>query len=178
MGSGDAGEASEELNWNSENGRGLRLRTGAPLERSSYTGAMNHMLDFLSTASNEKLGAWALASGLVTYLVFGRFGLVLISVVAGILLHATWEVYTGGGGGGLVKDKENKRRKEVGLDVVARVLEWRRSQGRSDDGDNQEYRNGDAVRASGGGEDFTEFRPRTRTALSRLVDAVIRDYVQ
>jgi len=176
-------EAPEEPNDSaseSPNARGLREQTvtGAFLEKAAFTGFVNYVLHFLSAASNEKLGACALALGLVTYFVLGRFGLVLIGMIGGIVLHATWETSAGFGVDERFKDKENSRRKEEGLDVIARVLNWRQSQGVSDKDADHGATNGDASGASERGEEMTDFRPATRAALSRLIDAVIRDYVQ
>lgn len=181
MVSASADEAPEELNakaFESRNAHVWGEQTGVLLERTSYIGFMDRVVHFLSTASNEKLGACALALGLVTYLGLGRFGLVLIGMVAGVVLQATWEGYIGSGVGGPVRDKENKRRKEVGLDIVARVLDWRHGPIVSDEGDNQGNTNADAIQLAEHQENFGDLRPATRAALSRLVDAVIRDYVQ
>ena len=150
----------------------------AVVETPFYVGFMNHVLHFLSTASNEKLGACAAACGLVTYLVLGRFGLVIIGMVAGIVLHAAWEGYTGSGIDQRARDEEKKRRREVGLDVAARVLDWRQSQCGSHEDRSRGNIKGDALQALERQEDFVEFRAATRTALTRLVDAVMRDYVQ
>lgn len=181
MASASAGEAPEQLNakaFESRNPHVWGEQTGVLLERTSHIGFMDRVLHFLSTASNEKLGACALALGLVTYLGLGRFGLVLTSIVAGVVLHATLEGYTGSGVGGRTRDKENIRRKETGLDIVARVLDWRQGPIVSNEGDNQGNTNADAIQPAERQEDFGDFRPETRAALSRLVDAVIRDYVQ
>src|SRR5277367_4066951 len=49
----------------------------------------NATLNFLSTASNETLGAFVVGLAASTYLVLGRLGLVLIGAVGGVILHAT-----------------------------------------------------------------------------------------
>ncbi|KAI9877389.1 MAG: hypothetical protein M1830_004039 [Pleopsidium flavum] len=146
---------------------------------STAQNLINYVLHFLSVASNETLGTCILALGTATYLVLGRVGLVLIGVIAGILLHATWEGNTGSGGDGEVKDPEYeyRRRRELGLDVVARVLDWRQRQAtRSGD-----HENGgtdvDVLSLSQGQLDFADFQPATGTALTQLVDAIIRDYI-
>ena len=51
----------------------------------------SYALNFLSNASNETLGACFVGLGATTYLVLGRIGLVLIGVVGGVVLHATWD---------------------------------------------------------------------------------------
>src|SRR2546421_4056543 len=84
------------------------------------------VLDFLSTASNETLGACAVALCAITYLVLGRVGLVLIGAAGGIVLHATWEAsnHTGAGEQGAATDGGRKKR-ELGIEVVKRSLDWR-----------------------------------------------------
>lgn len=134
-------------------------------------------LDFLSTASNETLAACVIGLGATTYFVLGRVGLVLIGVVGGFVLHATWEH-----SGHDLKDEnskaaELKRRKQVGLDVVNRVLEWRSAAG-ADAGDGSwdpisKGNEGSAITL-----DFSEFQRSTAAALTGLTDAVVRDYVK
>jgi len=175
------GEAPKEPNENafeSPSAQVLREQTGAIRERSSYFGSVHYVLHFLSTASNEKLGACALALGLTTYLVLGRVGLVLIGMIVGIVLHAAWEGYTDKRRDDRFSDKGGKRKKDEALDRVARVLDWKLSDGVPDEGDIQGNTNDDSLRTSERWEDFSDFRPATRTAMGRLVDAVICDYVQ
>jgi hypothetical protein len=131
-------------------------------------------LQFLSTASNETLGACLVGIGATTYLVLGRVGLVLMGVVGGVVLHATWE---GSGEGAISKALEERRRKEVGVDVVHRVLDWRsrKMQGSEDKEDE------DDIKLAVYGKkrlDYAGFRPETDGALNELTEAVIRDYVK
>ena len=141
-----------------------------------YTGIL---LDFLSNASNESLGACVIGLGASTYFVLGRVGLVLIGIVGGIVLHATWE-YNGhnhGHEGDDAKALEPKRRREVGLDVVQRLLDWRDSKPGSDE---VEQKQSQALAASSSKAqlDYSGFAPATSAALEGLSDAVIRDYVK
>lgn len=126
-------------------------------------------LNFLSTASNETLGACLVGLGATTYLILGRVGLVLIGVVSGVALHAAWE--------GKAEDVhsraiEERRRKEVGLDVIQRALRWRKDrEDLAEDGTQDIY-------ASPERQDFSDFKTDTATALEEMTDAVIRDYVK
>jgi hypothetical protein len=132
-------------------------------------------LRFLSTASNETLGACLVGIGATTYFVLGRVGLVLMGVIGGVVLHATWE---GSGEGVISKAVEERRRKEVGVDVVHRVLDWRSGQKK---GSEEEDDATDSVKVEVYGNkrlDFTGFRPETEQALNELTEAVIRDYVK
>lgn len=136
----------------------------------------DHALRFLSTASNETLGACLVGLGGVTYLVLGRVGLVLMGVVGGIVLHAQWENNIQEFfGDETARAGEEKRRKETSLDVLKRVLDLQAqkqkdSARRDDDLDVQLF--------SGKQLDYSSFQPETAEALDELTDAVIRDYVK
>ncbi|KAI9762541.1 MAG: hypothetical protein M4579_000344 [Chaenotheca gracillima] len=135
----------------------------------------NQALDFFSNASNETLGACFVGLGATTYLVLGRVGLVLIGVVGGVVLHASWENSNDGESVAIdARAKENRRRREVGLDVVRRVLDWRENKSKEDDDNEIEER----LLAAGKEADFASFAPATREALASFTDAVIRDYVK
>jgi hypothetical protein len=141
-------------------------------------GITNAALNFLSNASNETLGACAIGLCASTYLVLGRVGLVLIGAVGGIVLHATWE---GSNGDGHDRDttfnNTARRRKELGIEVARRVLDWK------------DRRNGALAEAEVADEkieasvatkalDYSDFQPATGEALTILTDAIIRDYVK
>ena len=141
-----------------------------------YTGIL---LDFLSNASNETLGACVVGLGASTYFVLGRIGLVLIGIVGGVVLHATWE-YNGqnhGHEGDDIKALELRRRREVGLDVVRRLLDWRDSKSGSDKA-KQERSQVTARSSSKPDLDYSSLAPATSAALEGLSDAIIRDYVK
>ena len=130
----------------------------------------NNVLNFLSNASNQTLGACLVALCATTYLFLGRLGLLLIGSVCGIVLHATWERSTDSN----VDDfaAEVKRRREVGLDIVQRVLNWQ-------DGKQVTQSTDEEISQSGNQAlDFKDFQPATGAALTGLVDAIIRDYVK
>ncbi|KAF1848700.1 uncharacterized protein K460DRAFT_415217 [Cucurbitaria berberidis CBS 394.84] len=136
-------------------------------------------LHFLATASNETLGACLVGLGAGTYLILGRVGLVLIGVVGGVVLHATWEGRMQDVGHGEKAGKGTEaRRRELGVDIAHRVLDWRetRTQGES------KYEESDSDLSlklySGKKLDYSDFRPETAAALAELTDAVIRDYVK
>ncbi|CZS88072.1 uncharacterized protein RCO7_01041 [Rhynchosporium graminicola] len=120
-------------------------------------------LQFLSTASAEVIGGIALGLAASTYLILGRLGLILIGAVGGIVLHAAWERQN--------QDSASieRLRKEKGLDVVQRILNLRGTQNAGGEHENEDKVVGDS---------FEGFQPETATALTELVDAVIRDYVK
>ncbi|KAF2746838.1 hypothetical protein M011DRAFT_468133 [Sporormia fimetaria CBS 119925] len=131
-------------------------------------------LHFLSTASNETLGACLVGLGAGTYLVLGRVGLILIGVVGGVVLHASWEGQAHHGRG--TETALEGRKRETGVDLARRVLEWRTTA----KGTEEQSQESDLdVKVFAGKQlDFSDFRSETASALTELTDAVIRDYVK
>lgn len=123
------------------------------------------ILRFLSAASAETIGGIVVALAASTYLILGRLGLILIGILGGVVLHATWE-----GQSSLAGKTTEDARRERGLEILNRILDLRST-----------------VCAIGGEDDirhnqieygFEGFRPETASALNDLVDAIIRDYVK
>jgi len=131
-------------------------------------------IDFLSSASNETLGACLVGLGATTYFILGRVGLVVIGVAGGIVLHATWEKPTDD----RARQLEESRRKEVSLDVVHRILKWRESRPDEHVGSYEEYALDRVDVDSKSTLDFAGFRSETAAALNEFTDAAIRDYVK
>ena len=136
----------------------------------------NSALQFLSNASNETLGACAVGLAASTYLVLGRLGLVLIGAVGGIVLHATWEGQNGTDTQGDSQVRNQKRRRELGIEVTKRVLDWRDEKYAQHQ--NNEDENDRTIAALGSADDFTQFQPETRAALNEFTEAIIGDYVK
>lgn len=136
----------------------------------------NSALQFLSTASNETLGACAVGLAASTYLVLGRLGLVLIGAVGGIVLHATWEGQDAVNDCEGSQEKQQKRKRELGLEVTKRALDWRDRKRDERSVEDDELR---ILAATSGTapSDFADFRPETQVALNEFTDAIIRDYV-
>jgi hypothetical protein len=136
------------------------------------------VLNFLSNASNETLGACAVGLCATTYLVLGRVGLVLIGAAGGIVLHATWEASNNTTVGGQSNATDgSRRRREAGIEVVRRALDWRVT---SKDAREGQALKTDTVESLPDNKilGYSDFRPATRTALTALTDAVVRDYVR
>lgn len=149
-------------------------REGTSAKLQELTG---QVLEFLSNATNETLGACIVGLGAITYLVLGRVGLLLIGVVGGIILHATWEENNHIQANESIRESEVKNKKERGLDVITRVLDWReREQSRRLGSDNVHGQ--ESALLFSRNLDFSEFQPATGAALTSLTDAVIRDYVK
>lgn len=154
-----------------------RIPSLAPAGGISIQQLTDRALEFLSTASNETLGACLVGLGASTYIVLGRVGLVLIGMVGGVVLHATWESGPGSGADGASKTVEEKRRKETGLDVLHRVLSWRLQKSSDDEEPNTPVRV-DGAALTEGDLNYSSFKPKTADALRQITDAVIRDYVK
>ena len=132
-------------------------------------------LDFLSNASNETLGACIVGLVAITWLLLGRVGLVLIGIVGGVILHATWEGDTQNNANDEARALEARKRREKGLDIALRLLDWRdrREDNRELDGVRER-----PIVAPQKELDFAGFPPETKDALSNLVDTIVRDYVK
>ncbi len=160
--------------------------TSSPSPQSRPTNAVTiaqdfttRALDFLSHANNETLGACLVGLAAVTYLVLGRIGLLLIGVILGIVLQAAWDGSSRGGdeGGAEERVKEIRRRRETGLDVVTRALDWRDERG-SMMTDEEGSGDGEDKMALRGALNFSGFAKETAEALDSFTDAIIRDYVR
>ncbi|KAF2011849.1 hypothetical protein BU24DRAFT_396460 [Aaosphaeria arxii CBS 175.79] len=152
-----------------ETEKGKDLNPSTPL--------VDNVLQFLSTSSNETLGACLAGLGAATYLVLGRVGLILIGVVGGVVLHASWEGHAQRGDDGTTLGKE-KRRRELSTDIVKRVLNWRETVTKDKSTSSEDNSDLDVLLQSGQQLDYSDFRPETAAALTELTDAVIRDYVR
>jgi hypothetical protein len=137
----------------------------SPPENSrDVQGLITKCLQFLSTATPETLGAISVGLAAATWLILGKLGLILIGVLGGVVLHATWE------GQSTLVGADGIVRQQQGIDVVARILKWRDSQSTGkEEEDEEEVHLGDS---------FEGFQPETRKALNDFIDAVVRDYVK
>ncbi|KAL1310754.1 hypothetical protein AAFC00_001006 [Neodothiora populina] len=132
-------------------------------------------LHFLSHASNGTIGACLVGLSATTYLVLGRVGLMLIGLVGGVALHASWDAH-GETDRAAAREKELRKRREIGLEVVQRVLEWKTDRSGPDgDSDADEA---DVKILAKKKLDFSSFRPDTALALTTFTDAIVRDYVK
>ena len=159
------------------------ISNGAPIAPGVTDGAQkvtpkarqwtNTVLRFLSSASNETLGACIVGLGAVTYLILGRIGLVLIGLVAGVVLHAIWEESEHQDDNEKTNIEDRRRRREKGLDIIQRILDLRVKAPPNDFASEEnalQRPNGDDIK-------LATFAPDTRHALKNFIDSVIRDYV-
>ncbi|KAF1816340.1 hypothetical protein P152DRAFT_119627 [Eremomyces bilateralis CBS 781.70] len=167
------GSPSEEIK-----GEDAALTEPLPSLRITALSIADRALEFLSTASNETLGACLVGLSATTYFILGRVGLVLIGVVGGVALHATWDGTIRGLDISKDAASEEKRRREVALDVAQRVLEWRRDRKGDEDAEKPSQSMADLQLLSGTRLDYSSFRPETSAALTEFTDAVVRDYVK
>jgi hypothetical protein len=128
-------------------------------------------LHFLSHASNETLGACLVGLGATTYFVLGRVGLVIIGVAGGVVLHATWDGIRGDDRDDATKKADQQGRKEAGVEVAKRLLEWKAKQAAA------EAKAEDGRVYASQNLDFSSFGPETATALETFTNTVIKDYV-
>lgn len=138
---------------------------------------ISYILRFLSDATNETLAACFIGLGASTYIVFGRLGLVLIGVVGGVILQATWEEHSKPQSNEEVNSLDIKNRRERGLDVIRRILDGP-GNSRVADSESELAQNQEETSVSSSEPDFSSFEPGTAAALASLTDAVTRDYVK
>ncbi|KAL6703639.1 hypothetical protein ACN47E_009499 [Coniothyrium glycines] len=137
-------------------------------------------LRFFATASNETLGACLVGLGAGTYLILGRVGLVLIGVVGGVVLHATWEGHTPSDHNQetIRGNGRESRRRELAVEIAHRVLDWRAIKTPEKGLGDRDATDLNVKLYSGMKLDYSDFKPETAAALTELTDAVIRDYVK
>ena len=172
-GTEDTSEAQAHSPNDSSPGHGIN--SSATTKAQDLT---SRALQFISAASNETLGACIVGLGAATYVILGRVGLVIIGVVGGVALHATWESNTQNGTDTEFSAAESRRRREVGLEVVNRVLDWRDKKGVGDSDNGEEIDTSGVTPTGRKDMDFASFRQATGAALTSLTDATVRDYVK
>lgn len=133
--------------------------------------AKDLILGFLATSSSKSLGCAFVALIFATYIILGRVGLLLIGLVLGVLLHASWEGESDKTRPGAFGSRSPRKRKEL----VNRLLDWPKriqTQGNHEGGQQRTIEAG--LRAD---LNYSTFGPGISTALRSITDAVIRDYV-
>lgn len=138
---------------------------------------ISFILQFLSDATNETLAACFIGLVVSTYIVFGRLGLILIGVVGGVILHASWEEHSKTQIDEVLNVSDTKDRRERGLGVIRRILGGPDNIRAADTGSELALTQQDSSPSSTE-PDFSSFQPDTAAALANLTDAVIRDYVK
>ncbi|KAK5196267.1 hypothetical protein LTR92_003811 [Exophiala xenobiotica] len=170
----DAVKAPEDTSSDSSSPPSSTPPTIKPINTSA---AIDATLRFFANASNETLGACAVGLCASTYLVLGRVGLVLIGAVGGIVLHATWESQQGEGANAENGDG-SRRKKELGIEVAHRVLDWRDKRRKDREEEDVFHETTLDIDTSTKTLDYADFPAETSLALTSLTDAVIRDYVK
>ncbi|KAN0082141.1 PXA domain containing protein [Elaphomyces granulatus] len=156
-----------------ESNRAVDTSTERPLQSLTLT---DRILHFLSNASNEALLATIVCLCIVILIIFGKFGLLLIGFLAGVVSHASWEGTFSHSlnGGGLAR--QHTRRSELGIQVVNRLLEWRLRNNRENGAEEDNPASGTDGKLHMD-LDYSTFRPATAIALNELTDAIIQNYV-
>lgn len=124
-------------------------------------------LNYLATASNESLGCLLGALALATYIILGRVGLLLIGLLLGVVLHASWEGKSDEADSEVPGKRNPWKRRELALEVANRLLTYKSKEG---DVGVEPAKIERAFEYSACGQG-------TSAALESLVEAVIRDYV-
>lgn len=171
---------SPETNDSAENNDSTSKITIAKVSEDAtinFQELISYILRFLSDATNETLAACFIGLGASTYIVFGRLGLVLIGVVGGVILQATWEERSKPQSDKGVNVSDIKNGRESGLDVIRRILDGP-GNSRATDSESELAQNQEENSVSSSEPDFSSFEPGTAAALVSLTDAVIRDYVK
>ena len=136
------------------------------------------ILRFFATSSGESLGGAIAALIVATYILLGRIGLLLIGLVLGVLLHASWE---GGNSESRVEvpgSRNPRKRKELALDLADRLLDWPRQKATEGHNvDNNDSRQKTINEGCAPSLDYSAFGPMTSAALRSITDAAIKDYV-
>ena len=135
------------------------------------------VLNFLSNADNETLLCVFALLVVVTYIILGRVGLLIIGIALGAILHASWE--GPGRNLGQVSPRAYRRRRELALELSKRLLDWHpHTASIAGPGENE----GAVLVASEGLSasdlEYATFQPATAAALRAITDAVVEDYVK
>lgn len=132
----------------------------------------SYLLQFLSNANNETAIASLIGLAIATYFVFGRLGLLLIGIILGVVLHASWEIKECNNTTQL-KLQKRKQLKRTGLEVVDSLLQWRAEVNDIQQGHqagNTNYENNYDV-------GNLNALPKTAGAIELLKDAILQNYV-
>lgn len=138
--------------------------------------AKDFVLNLLATSSGESLSCAVAALIFATYIVLGRVGLLLIGLVLGVLLHASWEGGNVGSRSEVLASRNPKKRRELALELANRLLDWPKRilpEGVNDEGSRRRT----IEQGPGANLDYSAFGPRTSAALRSITDVAIRDYV-
>ncbi|KAL1998435.1 hypothetical protein VTN02DRAFT_6190 [Thermoascus thermophilus] len=136
----------------------------------------DHIFHFLSNASNEALVAVFAGLAVATFIILGRLGLLLIGFVAGIVLHSSWEG-TNSDSPDNGSDIRKCRRKELGVEVANRLLEWQLRRSAKEGAEDDTTGPRAAEEQSAVDLNYSKFPPATAAALRSLTDAIIDNYV-
>jgi len=145
----------------------MKREQHAPAQSNDF---LNHVLQFLSTSSNEALLCVFAFLMVATYIILGRLGLILIGTVLGVILHASWEGW----------DNEHSaretgvptaRRRELTLHLANKLLDWPKRK-------SSEVLDSKSPREPTINLDYSAFRPKTAAALMSLTDSIVKDYVK
>ncbi|KAJ5232776.1 hypothetical protein N7468_005732 [Penicillium chermesinum] len=143
---------------------------------SSLNELLDVALNFLATSSNEQILVLLGLLVVITYLVLGRIGLILIGAAGGVVLHAHWE-----GPGHAREDNAvvTTKRRELALEVSKRLLDWNpRPVSPLPESEREGVLTITPEGLSTADLEYATFRPETAAGLRSLTNAVVHDYVR
>ena len=135
---------------------------------------VNCLLLFLSTASTETAAASLLGLAVLTYFILGRLGLLLIGIVVGVILHASWEIRDGSSSAYL-KVKKRKQLKRTGLQILDATLQWRTEVNETQ---RQTLEEEQSNHKSSYDENNLVSLPKTSDAIKQFKSALLRNYIE
>ncbi|KAI5291810.1 hypothetical protein KEM54_006387 [Ascosphaera aggregata] len=147
--------------------RGQSENPGLSISSEQWSIFIDKALDFLASADSNTLTVVFAVAFALTYGIFGRLGLILIGVLAGVVLHAFWD-------SGQQENQATvlKRRKELSIEVAARVLRWH------DEDRLVEMTEVNSIKTAGQRLDYTDFNPAITAALASFTEAAVRVHVE
>ncbi|EEP80821.1 predicted protein [Uncinocarpus reesii 1704] len=141
-----------------------------PAVKSQIPSIVSQAANFLSRCNLGSLVAIAFGLLACLYLIFGRLALLLFGVVGGVLLHAWWDEI-GSASGRCATDETKRRRRELGVEVAARLMRLEGASTQLMPANCQSKARTDEF-------DLSKLHPALAAALKALIDAVVEDYVR
>lgn len=176
-------ESDRQENLEAREVNGVTHKDGGVQENTSVLvtaqALVSQALGFLSRANNDTIGACLAGLVAITYLVLGRVGLILIGIVVGVVLHATWEETTNPQGDARDDTQETRKsKKQQGFALLERILDWRERKTSESELDGDGVPRGSSSVLLSPDLRFLDFPASIGAALNALTEAVIREYVK
>lgn len=151
----------------------------SPVKVSDFSQTIaNYFLDFVSTASNQQIIVILGGLSVAAVIIFGSLGFLLVGLVAGFLLRASWDNIDEATQDGTSSVGLHRKGHETGIEIANRLLDFP-LRSTSNGHLVEDLMVDDQIKATGDGKlDFAHFPPATAGALQILTDAIIDNYVK